>query len=426
MFKNKYKVGIIGLGYVGLPLALEFSKKIKVIGFDLNKKRILEISKGKDRNNEIDILNFKNKKNIEFTYDENKLTNCDIFIVTVPTPIDNKNRPDLRLIRKACNIVGKYIKKDSLFILESTVFPGCTEKFCVPILEKISKLRLNKDFYCGYSPERINPGDKKNNFKNIIKITSGSDYKTLNKVDNLYKLIFKKTHKAQNINIAEAAKVIENIQRDLNIALVNELSIILDRLHIDTKKVIEAAGTKWNFQKFYPGLVGGHCISVDPYYLTHIAKLNNYNPKVILAGRATNNSMKLQVMKKLLRVIKKRKIKLKKLKILIMGITYKENVSDLRNSQSLEVVKRLKAKKLNLDIYEPLITEKKIKLKNNFVSLKKRLPIKPTYDVILILTPHDKIKKISSQKILRMCKKKFIIFDIKSYLNLQIKEYIKL
>ena len=232
----------------------------------------------------------------------------------MPTPVNNNNSPDLKLVKRACNIVGKYIKKNSIFILESTVFPGCTEKVCVPILERISKLKLNKDFYCGYSPERINPGDKINNFKNIVKITSGSNPRTLSKINNLYKTIFKNTYKVDSINIAESAKVIENIQRDLNIALVNELCIIFDKLNIDTKKVIEAAGTKWNYQKFYPGLVGGHCISVDPYYLTHVAKLKHYNPKVILAGRKINDSMKFEVIKKFLKVTKKKKSILKKQK----------------------------------------------------------------------------------------------------------------
>ena len=426
MKKNKDKIGIIGLGYVGLPLALEFSKKNKVLGFDLDKRRISELSEGKDRNNEV--INFKTKKknNIEFTHLENKLYDCNIFIITVPTPVNNNNSPDLKLVKKACNIVGKYIKKNSIFILESTVFPGCTEKICIPILERISKLKLNKDFYCGYSPERINPGDKKNNFKNIVKITSGSNQRTLTKINNLYKTIFKNTHKTDSIIIAESAKVIENIQRDLNIALVNELSIIFDKLNIDTKKVIEAAGTKWNFQKFFPGLVGGHCISVDPYYLTHVAKLNHYNPKVILAGRKINNSMKFEVIKKFLKMIKKKGINIKKAKILIMGIAFKENVSDIRNSQSLEVFKKLQEKNMNIDIYDPLIKERKIQFKKKNIYLKEKLPNKRIYNAILILTPHDKIKSISVRNILKMCKKKFILFDMKGYLDLQIKEYIKL
>ena len=346
MIKNKNTIGIVGLGYVGLPLALEFSKKTKVVGFDLNKERILELTKGEDRNSEVLNSKIKNPKNIEFSYDKTKLKNCNIFIVTVPTPVDNKNLPDLTLLKKACEIVGKYIKKNSIFILESTVYPGCTEKFCVPILERVSKLKFNKDFYCGYSPERINPGDSKHNFKNIVKITSGSNNQTATNVRNLYKSVFKNIYQTNNIKVAEAAKVIENIQRDLNIALVNELSIILDKINVDTKEVIEAAGTKWNFQKFYPGLVGGHCISVDPYYLTYVAKLNNYNPKVILAGRKINNYMKFEVVKKLLKAIKKSRIKTKKAKILVMGISFKENVSDLRNSQALEVVKILLDKKI--------------------------------------------------------------------------------
>jgi len=409
-----------------LPLALEFGKKTKVVGFDHNKKRILELTEGKDRNSDVINAEIKNHKNIEFSSNETKLKNCNIFILTVPTPVDNKNLPDLTLLKNACEIVGKYIKKNSIFILESTVYPGCTEKFCVPILEKISKLKFNKDFYCGYSPERINPGDSKYNFKNIVKITSGSNDKISTKINNLYKSVYKNTYKADSISIAEAAKVIENIQRDLNIALVNELSIILDKLNVDTKKVIEAAGTKWNFQKFYPGLVGGHCISVDPYYLTYVAKLNNYNPKVILAGRKINNHMKFEVVKKFLKAIKKNKIKTKKAKILVMGIAFKENVSDLRNSQPLEVIKILLAKKFNLDIYDPLIKKKKIKFKNTIIYLKKTIPKKRTYDAILILTPHDKIKSISSKRILKMCKKNFVLFDIKNYLNLKIKEYIKL
>jgi len=426
MIKNKNTIGIVGLGYVGLPLALEFSKKTKVVGFDLNKERILELTKGEDRNSEVLNSKIKNPKNIEFSYDKTKLKNCNIFIVTVPTPVDNKNLPDLTLLKKACEIVGKYIKKNSIFILESTVYPGCTEKFCVPILERVSKLKFNKDFYCGYSPERINPGDSKHNFKNIVKITSGSNDQTSRKINNLYKSVFKITHQTDSIIIAEAAKVIENIQRDLNIALVNELSIILDKLNVNTKKVIEAAGTKWNFQKFYPGLVGGHCISVDPYYLTYVAKLNNYNPKVILAGRKINNHMKLEVVKKFLSAIKRSKINTKKIKILVMGITFKENVSDLRNSQALEVVKILLDKKFNLDIYDPLIKKEKIEFKNKNIYLKKTLPKKRTYDAILILTPHDKIKSISSKKLIKTCKKKFVLFDIKNYLNLKIKEYIKL
>ena len=423
MLNNKNIIGVIGLGYVGLPLALEFGKKTKVVGFDLNKERILELTEGKDRNSEV--INTKTK-NIEFSYDETKLRNCNIFIVTVPTPVDNKNLPDLTSIKKACKIVGKYIKKNSIFILESTVYPGCTEKFCVPILERVSKLKFNKDFYCGYSPERINPGDNLHNFKNIVKITSGSNDQISKKINNLYKSVFKNTHKTDSIIIAETAKVIENIQRDLNIALVNELSVILDKLNVDTKKVIEAAGTKWNFQKFYPGLVGGHCISVDPYYLTYVAKLNNYKPKVILAGRKINNYMKFEVVKKFLNAIKKSKIKTKEAKILVMGISFKENVSDLRNSQPLEVVKILLDKKFDLDIYDPLIEKKEIRFKNKTISMKKILPNNRIYDGILILTPHDKIKSISAKKLIKICKKKFVLFDIKNYLNLKIKEYIKL
>jgi len=424
--KDKNIIGVIGLGYVGLPLALEFSKKTKVVGFDLNKERILELIKGKDRNNEVLNNEIKNLKNLKLSHEDIRLKNCNVFIVTVPTPVDNKNLPDLTLLKSACEIVGKYISKNSIFILESTVYPGCTEKFCVPILEKVSNLKFNKDFYCGYSPERINPGDSKHNFKNIVKITSGSNNQTATKIKNLYKSIFKNIYQTNSIKTAEAAKVIENIQRDLNIALVNELSIILDKLGVDTKKVIEAAGTKWNFQKFYPGLVGGHCISVDPYYLTYVAKQNNYNPKVILAGRKINNQMKFEVVKKFLSAMKKNKVNSKKIKILVMGIAFKENVSDLRNSQALEIINIFKAKKFKVDIYDPLIQQKKIKFKNKIFFLKKKLPTKKIYDGILVLTPHDKIKSISSSRLIKMCKTNFVLFDIKNYLNLKIKEYIKL
>lgn len=426
MKKDKNIIGVIGLGYVGLPLALEFSKKTKVVGFDLNKERILELIKGIDRNNEVLNNEIKNLKNLKLSYEDTGLKNCNIFIITVPTPVDNKNLPDLTFLKSACEIVGKYISKNSIFILESTVYPGCTEKFCVPILEKASNLKFNKDFYCGYSPERINPGDSKHNFKNIVKITSGSNNQTAAKIKNLYKSIFKNIYQTNSIKTAEAAKVIENIQRDLNIALVNELSIILDKLGVDTKKVIEAAGTKWNFQKFYPGLVGGHCISVDPYYLTYVAKQNNYNPKVILAGRKINNQMKFEVVKKFLSAMKKNKINSKKIKILVMGIAFKENVSDLRNSQALEIINIFKAKKFKVDIYDPLIQQEKIKFKNKIFFLKKKLPTKKIYDGILVLTPHDKIKSISSSRLIKMCKTNFVLFDIKNYLNLKIKEYIKL
>ena len=426
MKKDKNIIGVIGLGYVGLPLALEFSKKTKVVGFDLNKERILELIKGIDRNNEVLNNEIKNLKNLKLSYEDTGLKNCNIFIITVPTPVDNKNLPDLTFLKSACEIVGKYISKNSIFILESTVYPGCTEKFCVPILEKASNLKFNKDFYCGYSPERINPGDSKHNFKNIVKITSGSNNQTAAKIKNLYKSIFKNIYQTNSIKTAEAAKVIENIQRDLNIALVNELSIILDKLGVDTKKVIEAAGTKWNFQKFYPGLVGGHCISVDPYYLTYVAKQNNYNPKVILAGRKINNQMKFEVVKKFLSAMKKNKVNSKKIKILVMGIAFKENVSDLRNSQALEIINIFKAKKFKVDIYDPLIQQEKIKFKNKIFFLKKKLPTKKIYDGILVLTPHDKIKSISSSRLIKMCKTNFVLFDIKNYLNLKIKEYIKL
>ena len=418
MLKNNNKIAVIGLGYVGLPLAISLSSKVKILGFDKNKKRISELKKGNDRNNEIHKSKILSKKNIEFTFDNKKLKNCNVFIVTVPTPISAKNLPDLRLLKEACKLVGKFLKKGSIFVLESTVYPGCTEKYCVPILEKISKLKFNKDFYCCYSPERINPGDRKHTINNVTKIISGSNPKALIKVKKIYKNITNKIHIAKTIKVAEAAKVIENIQRDLNIALVNEISIILKKLKINTNEVLKAASTKWNFINFKPGLVGGHCIGIDPYYLTYIAKKNNYNPKVILAGRKLNNDMKNFITNKFINSLKKRKIGLKNIKVLIMGITYKENVSDLRNSQALEVIKNLMKKKIKIDIFDPVTNEKFIRLNKSTIKINKKINAKEKYDSLLILTPHEEIKKISKSKLLSLCKKKSLIFDIKNFLNM--------
>lgn len=423
-YKNKKSIGIIGLGYVGLPLALEFSKFFSLVGYDKSLKRINELKKKIDSNNESSLL-LKKNKNIIFTNNSEELSKCNVFIVTVPTPVLKNNVPDLSLLIDACKIISKHIKKGSLIIFESTVYPGCTENICVPILEKFSKLKLNKDFYCGYSPERINPGDKKNNFKNIVKIVSGSNLKIREVIKNLYNKVFKKIYLTKDIKIAESAKVIENIQRDLNIALANELSIIFKKLKIDTREVIEAAGTKWNFMKFYPGLVGGHCISVDPYYLTHIARINNYNPKVILSGRKINNFMKYELLNRVLSRVKKLKKINKKISFLIMGITYKENVSDLRNSQAVKITEILLNKNFKVDVFDPKVSKKNLQFKLKKVKIRKKLT-KKKYDVILILSPHEEIKKLSKKKIIKMCKKNFIIFDLKGYLNLRIKEYLKL
>ena len=417
MIKNKNTIGIIGLGYVGLPLALAFSKKNKVIGFDKNKERIIELINGKDSNKEVFRNKIRSKKNVKFTYDSKKLKECNIFIVTVPTPVDNKNLPDLTLLKKACEIVANHIKKNSIFILESTVYPGCTEMFCVPILEKISKLKYNEDFYCGYSPERINPSDKKYTLRNIVKITSGSNKQTAIKVKNLYKTICNKTYQVNNIKTAEAAKVIENIQRDLNIALVNELSIIFNKINLKTKDVLEAAATKWNFVKYNPGLVGGHCIGVDPYYLTYLSKKYKYNPKVILAGRKLNNSMANLISGKFISLLKKKKIREKNSSILVMGITYKENVSDLRNSKALDVISNLIKRKIKLDIFEPIVEKKFIYIKNKKIILHKKIPANKKYDGVLILTQHSIIKKFKKSSLKKILKKNYVMFSSKYFLE---------
>ena len=408
-------IGIIGLGYVGLPLALAISKKKFVVGFDKNFERIKELKKGKDRNNEFkkEIKNIN--KNIKLTSESNFLSKCNIFIVTVPTPVNIKNLPNLKYLSDACKIVGKYIKKDSIFILESTVYPGCLEDYCVPIIEKISKLKFNKDFYCGYSPERVNPGDKKHSIDKITKIISASNSKTLKKIKGLYGLVTKKLHVAKTIKIAESAKVIENIQRDINIALMNEISIILKNMYFKTKEVLEAASTKWNFLNFTPGLVGGHCIGVDPYYFTYKAEKFNYKPKIILAGRKINNHMATYVYQKIY-LLKKKFFGKKKINILVLGLTFKENVSDIRNSQVIKIIKMMKDKDFKIYAFDPHIS-KNIDIKNKKVKIKKTLNIRGFFDAVFIATPHQKIINMGGKKIKSLCKKKSFIYDLKSSLE---------
>ena len=337
------KLAIIGLGYVGLPLTLEFAKNRKVIGFDLKKKRIEELNSGIDKNFEFNKEEIENTKNLNFTNNEEDLKYANCFIITVPTPINELKKPDLQPLLKASEMIGKIIKEGDLIIYESTVYPGCTEEVCVPILEKSSNLKFNQDFFCGYSPERINPGDKKHTISKIKKITSGSTPKILDLVDSLYnEIVDAGTHKTSSIKVAEAAKVIENTQRDINIALINELSMIFSKLNIDTTEVLDAAGSKWNFLPFKPGLVGGHCIGVDPYYLTYKAESVGHHPQIILAGRAINDNMGNHVVSEMIKKMEKKKINIKNSKILIMGLTFKENCSDVRNSGVKMVFERLK------------------------------------------------------------------------------------
>ena len=411
---SQFKLAIIGLGYVGLPLALEFAKKNFVIGYDTNKKRIRELNSGIDKNletNKKDII--KNNKNLKFTNSEFDLKSANCYIVTVPTPIDKYKKPDLKPLLSASKIVGKHVEKDDLIIYESTVYPGCVEEKCVPVLEKFSKLNFNKDFFCGYSPERMNPGDKEHNVSNITKITSGSTFKAAQQVDALYNQIVKVgTYKAPSIKVAEAAKVIENIQRDLNIALVNELSILFNKLKIDTNEVLQAAGSKWNFIPFKPGLVGGHCIGVDPYYLTYKAKSIGYKPKVILAGRKINHNMGSHVASELIKKMKKKDIKIKGSKILIMGLTFKENCADIRNSGIENVIKKLIKFKCNLDLFDPWADRKELNSTYNIHPISKLK--KKKYDSILIAVAHEKFKILGSKYINKLCKKKHVIYDLKS------------
>ena len=413
--KNK-KIAIIGLGYVGLPLAVEFGKKRKVIGFDINKDRIVELKKNNDSTLEITQQEFKDSIHLSFTTNLNDLKNCNIFIVTVPTPIDKHKRPDLTALEKSSETVGAVLKKGDIVIYESTVYPGATEEVCVPILEKQSGLIFNKDFYCGYSPERINPGDKKHRIVNIKKVTAGSTPEIATEVDELYKeIIVAGTHKANSIKVAEAAKVIENTQRDLNIALINELALIFKKLDIETEEVLEAAGTKWNFLPFRPGLVGGHCIGVDPYYLTHKANEVGYYPEMILAGRRLNDKMGSYVADQVSKLMTKKHIHIADANILIMGLTFKENCPDLRNSRVVDLVEEFKSFNCNVDVYDPWIDKKQADHECNIQAIDK--PIKAKYDAIIIAVAHDEFKLLTEKQIRSYGKSNHILYDIKYLLK---------
>ncbi len=400
----KFKICIIGLGYVGLPLSLEFSKYFNVIGFDKDTQRVKELNNFFDRNSEFENSELKKFKNIHFTSDEKFLKYCNTYIITVPTPIKKNKIPDLDPLKKSSKLVGRFLKKKDIVIYESTVYPGCTEDFCVPILAKYSKLTYKKDFFCGYSPERINFGDKKHKLTNIKKITSGSNLKISNIIDKLYsKIIRAGTYKAESIIIAEAAKVIENTQRDLNIAYINELSIIFNKLKINTQKVLKAAASKWNFLNFKPGLVGGHCIGVDPYYLTYKSKKIGYNPILILKGRAINDEMPKYIFQKVQKIIKS------KSKVLFLGASFKENIPDFRNSKSLNLFKLIK-KKYKVDLVDPLINPKIFK-ETEKINISKKI-LNSNYDAVIVAVKHDKIKKFGLNKIIKASKKNVILIDI--------------
>jgi len=410
---KKNIIGIIGLGYVGLPLALQFGKKFNVVGFDINKKRINQLKNKIDATKEVNKKYFLKSNKILFTSNFKDLKLCNIFIVTVPTPINKNKKPDLRLIKNASKTVGKILKKNDIVIYESTLFPGAVEEICVPILEKTSNLNYNVDFFCGYSPERINPGDKKHGLIHNKKITSGSTKKISNFIDKLYKKIIRAgTYKVKSIRIAEAAKVIENCQRDLNIAFINELSLIFDKLELDTYEILKAASTKWNFIDFRPGLVGGHCIGVDPYYLTYKANQVGYYSDLISSGRKINSSMGFYVAKKLIIKMKKEKISITNSKILIMGFSFKENCQDIRNTRVIDIITKLKTKKCLIDIYDPLINSKDCM---NEYSLKViKYPYLSKYDSIIIAVAHNVFKRLGLNRIKKFGKKKCIIFDVKN------------
>ena len=413
-FKN-IKIGIIGLGYVGLPLAVEFGKKFPVVGYDISVERIKSLKKGIDDTLEVSRKDFSKAVNLKFTNNPKDMKSQNFFIITVPTPINKKKKPDLSLLKNATKIVGKLLNKGDIVIFESTVYPGVTEDICVPILEKHSKLFFNRDFFCGYSPERINPGDKEHRLVNITKVTSGSNSEVAQIIDLLYKQIIKAgTFKAKSIKVAEAAKVIENTQRDINIALINELSIIFNKLEIDSRSVLEAASSKWNFLKFYPGLVGGHCIGVDPYYLTYKAEEVGYIPKVILAGRRLNDAMGSYVVSELLKLMIKKKINTIKAKILIMGLAFKENCTDYRNTRVLDIIEELKEHNLKIDVYDPWLDSKKVKFELG-IKLIKNLKVN-NYNSIIIAVAHNQFFQMGSINIRKLLKKNGIIYDLKGVL----------
>ena len=404
------KIAVIGLGYVGFPLAFEFSKKYDLTGFDISKKRISELKNGIDKTEEYSknqILDLK----LFLSNDEKDLINQDFYIITVPTPLKKNNKPDLSPLKSASKIVGKHISKGSIIIYESTVYPGCTEEDCIPVLEKYSNLKYNVDFFCGYSPERINPGDKKRKLTDIIKVVSGSNKEVTKIIDNLYKSIIKAgTYVAKSIKVAEASKIIENVQRDVNISLMNEFALIFEKLNIDTKEVLDAASTKWNFLKFKPGLVGGHCIGIDPYYLAYKATKNGYKPKVLLNGRKVNNSIPRSIVMSIEKKARQIKLDIRSSKILILGVTFKENCSDVRNSRVIDLINEFKKICTNLSIHDSY-ADKEILKKEYGVKLLNQIGEK--YDIIVLAVAHKNYLKIDFNKILN---KKHILYDVKSVL----------
>ena len=406
------KIGVIGLGYVGLPLAVEFGKHYATVGFDIKADRIRELQSGRDSTLEVTRQELREADRLKYTSELKDLKPCRVYVVTVPTPIDEYKRPDLTPLVKASETVGKVLKRGDVVVYESTVYPGCTEEVCVPVLERLSGLRFNEDFYAGYSPERINPGDKEHRRTTIRKVTAGSTPEVTDFVDALYRSIVRAgTHKASSIRVAEAAKVIENTQRDVNIALINELALIFHRLGIDTQEVLEAAGSKWNFLPFRPGLVGGHCIGVDPYYLTHKAQEIGYHPEMILAGRRINDNMGLYVASEILKLMTAKRIHVKGARVLVMGMTFKENCPDLRNSKVIDVVKELQKFGARVDVHDPWVSPAEAVHEYGIRPVRTLRP--RTYDAVVMAVAHKQFRDVGVAQIRRYARKQHVLYDIK-------------
>jgi UDP-N-acetyl-D-galactosamine dehydrogenase len=409
---RKCRIGVVGLGYVGLPLAVEFGKHFDTTGFDVKAGRIDELKAGRDTTLECSKAELKSATQLKYTTDLAEMKRCQVFIVTVPTPIDEYKRPDLTPLVKASESVGKVLKKNDVVIYESTVYPGCTEEICVPILERESGLKFNKDFFAGYSPERINPGDKEHRLPTIKKVTSGSNAETADFVNKLYSsIITAGTHKASSIKVAEAAKVIENTQRDVNIALINELALIFNRLGIDTEEVLNAAGSKWNFLRFTPGLVGGHCIGVDPYYLTHKAQEIGYHPEMILAGRRLNDNMALYVADQITKLMASKRIHINGARVLVLGATFKENCPDIRNSKVVDVVRELAKNGAEVDIHDPWADNAELKHEYGLRLTRSLQPKR--YDAAVIAVAHKEFREMGADGVRKLCKKAHVLYDIK-------------
>lgn len=409
---NNIKIAVIGLGYVGLPLAVEFGKKYPTIGFDINQKRVVELEQGHDFTLEVDAEELKQASQLTYSANTQDLEQANIYIVTVPTPINKFKQPDLTPLIKASETIGKTLKTGDIVIYESTVYPGATEEDCIPVLERVSGLTFNKDFFAGYSPERINPGDKEHRVTTILKVTSGSTPEVADFVDSLYaSIITAGTHKAESIKVAEAAKVIENTQRDVNIALINELAMIFNRMGIDTEAVLKAAGTKWNFLPFRPGLVGGHCIGVDPYYLTHKAESIGYHPEMILAGRRINDNMSRYVASEFIKALLKKDITVKGARVLIMGLTFKENCPDIRNTKVVDIMDELKQYGVNVDVYDPWVNAEEAQHEYGVTPVAE-LP-KAACDGIIVAVAHHQFKQMGINGMKALAKSEHVIYDLK-------------